>query len=128
MTDLDQQISDQLRALVRQAEDRGRQAGVRRGYRLAIADVAGILKELVEDKQPLLIEQVEDLFQEVGALVCPTVEAGDEPAPAPTISPRLVELVDRITGTVGAIHATLSASEWHELFDELVALRRGARQ
>lgn len=35
------------------------------------------------------------------------------------LSNRLAELIERVTGTPGAISQTLSASEWHELQSEL---------
>ena len=35
------------------------------------------------------------------------------------LSNRLAELIERVTGTPGAISQTLSASEWHELQTEL---------
>ena len=35
------------------------------------------------------------------------------------IGPRLRELIDRVTGTSGPVAAALSASEWHELRDDL---------
>lgn len=40
------------------------------------------------------------------------------------LDPRLVELLDRVTGTPGPVSSALSASEWHELRDEVEALKK----
>lgn len=41
----------------------------------------------------------------------------------PTLDPRTMELLDRITSTPGPIASSLSASEWHELSEELETFR-----
>lgn len=56
-------------------------------------------------------------------LAADVTPATPEPMPTPTLDPRLMELLDRVTGTSGAVANTLSASEWHELREELETFR-----
>lgn len=41
----------------------------------------------------------------------------------PTLDPRTSELLDRVTSSTGPVASALSASEWHELRDELETFR-----